>query len=114
MRVIELSHVLSATEGTDRRGRVLRILTDLPLSPKAVGHNAVKLLGLRKAIERIGATEPFPVAKEMDQGAIGKRNAAPDLPRREEAFAGYDPPAPQFSLNARAGGSSPCSLRSRR
>ena len=59
MRVTELPHVLSATEGTDRRGRVLRILTDLPLSPQALGHNAVKLLGLRKAIERIRSTEPY-------------------------------------------------------
>jgi hypothetical protein len=50
---------LGATEGTDRRGRVLRILTDLPLSPRALGHNAVKLRGLRKAIERIKATEPY-------------------------------------------------------
>ncbi len=59
MRVTELPHVLGATEGTDRRGRVLRILTDLPLSPRALGHNAVKLQGLRKAIERIKATEPY-------------------------------------------------------
>jgi hypothetical protein len=59
MRITELPHVLGATEGTDRRGRVLRILTDLPLSPQALGHNAVKLRGLRKAIERIRATEPY-------------------------------------------------------
>ena len=59
MLVTELPHVLGATEGTDRRGRVLRILTDLPLSPRALGRNAVKLRGLQRAIERIRATEPY-------------------------------------------------------
>lgn len=59
MRVTELPHVLDATEGTDRRGRVLRIITDLPLSPRSPGHNAVKLRGLEKALERIRATEPY-------------------------------------------------------
>jgi hypothetical protein len=59
MRVTELPHVLDATEGTDRRGRILRIVTDLPISPQSPGHNAVKLRGLEKAIERIRVTGPY-------------------------------------------------------
>jgi hypothetical protein len=59
MRVTELPHVLDAAEGTDRRGRILRIVTDLPLNPQTPGHNAVKLRDLEKAIEKIRATEPY-------------------------------------------------------
>ena len=59
MRITELPHVLGATEGIDFRGRILRIITDLPLSPQSPGHNAVKLRGLEKAIDRIRVTEPY-------------------------------------------------------
>jgi hypothetical protein len=59
MRVTELPHVLSASEGSDHRGQILRIVTDLPLRPETPGHNAVKLRGLQKAIERIRATPPY-------------------------------------------------------
>jgi hypothetical protein len=59
MRVTELPHVLGANEGIDHRGRILRIVTDLPLRPQTPGHNAKKLRGLQKAIERIRTTEPY-------------------------------------------------------
>jgi hypothetical protein len=59
MRVTELPHVLGASEGHDPRGNILRIVTDLPLRPEAPGHNAQKLMGLRKAIERMRTTEPY-------------------------------------------------------
>jgi hypothetical protein len=59
MRVIDLPHVLGAIEGMERRGLVLRIITDLPLSSKARGHNREKLQALQKAVERIAATEPY-------------------------------------------------------
>jgi hypothetical protein len=59
MRVTELPHVLGATEGFDHRGQILRIVTDLPLRAETPGHNAEKLRGLQKAIERIRTTEPY-------------------------------------------------------
>jgi hypothetical protein len=59
MRVTELPHVLGASEGYDPRGNILRIVTDLPLRSGTPGHNAEKLMGLRKAIERIRMTEPY-------------------------------------------------------
>jgi hypothetical protein len=59
MRVTELPHVLGASEGYDPRGNILRIVTDLPLRSGAPGHNAKKLMGLRKAIERIRTTDPY-------------------------------------------------------
>jgi hypothetical protein len=59
MRVTELPHVLGATEGFDHRGQILRIVTDLPLRAESPGHNAVKLHGLQKAIERIRVTAPY-------------------------------------------------------
>jgi hypothetical protein len=59
MRVTELPHVLGASEGYDPRGNILRIVTDLPLRAGTPGHNAKKLMGLRKAIERIRATDPY-------------------------------------------------------
>ena len=43
MRVTELAHVLDATEGFDRRGCILRIVTDLPIRPEAPGHNVETL-----------------------------------------------------------------------
>jgi hypothetical protein len=59
MRVTELPHVLGASEGFDHRGQILRIVTDLPLRPETPGHNAEKLRGLQKAIERMRASEPY-------------------------------------------------------
>jgi hypothetical protein len=59
MRVTDLPHVLGASEGYDPRGNILRIVTDLPLRSGTPWHNAEKLMGLRKAIERIRQTEPY-------------------------------------------------------
>jgi hypothetical protein len=59
MRVTELPHVLGASEGYDPRGNILRIVTDLPLRSGTPGHNAKKLMGLRKAIERIRTTDAY-------------------------------------------------------
>jgi hypothetical protein len=59
MRVTELPHVLGASESYDPRGNILRIVTDLPLRAETPGHNAKKLMGLRKAIDRISTTEPY-------------------------------------------------------
>ena len=59
MRVVDLPHVLGAIEGLERRGLVLRIITDLPLSSKAPGHNPEKLRALQTAVARIGETDPY-------------------------------------------------------
>jgi len=59
MLVTELPHVLVAADRLDHRGRALRIVTDLPISPQAPGHNAETLRVLQKAIERIMKSEPY-------------------------------------------------------
>jgi hypothetical protein len=84
MRVTELAHVVDATEGFDRRGRILRIVTDLPIGPEAPGHNAEKLRGLEKAIERIRATGPYLKYDhfELTNEGAPRRASSPQSERR--------------------------------
>ena len=86
MRVTDLPHVLNATEGIDARGRILRIVTDLPLNHQAAGHNAVKLRGLQKAIERIRATEPYQKFDHFELTNAGAPRMTAGSPRRWSGF----------------------------
>ena len=77
MRIVDLPHVLAAIEGVEGRRRIFRIVTNLPLSPLAPGHNAEKLRRLQKAVERIAVTEPY---RKYDQLEL-TNEAAPHAQR---------------------------------
>jgi hypothetical protein len=85
MRVTELPHVLGAVEGYDARGNILRIVTDLPLRAGTPGHDAKKLTGLRKAIEKIRTTGPYLKYDHFELTNEGAARMAADLKSGQRA-----------------------------
>jgi hypothetical protein len=97
-------------------GTVARGQNDLPLRAGVPGHNAKKLMGLRKAIERIRKTDPYLKYDHFEltnEGAARmaadlKSGHAPNTERRPFPDSTRSPPG----LNCEIAGA--CDLRTRR